>query len=135
MAPQGSDGVTRAGAPNRKQLLALAKTLRKNATPYEKRLWADLRRLKPQGFHFRRQVVIGKYIVDFACHQSKTIIELDGNQHAELDHATRDSQRDTRLKSEGYHVLRFWNSDLFENYDNVLDDIYHNAKVRLELPA
>jgi len=158
VAPKGSDGVQRAGAPiksvsaaptpppqsasrtappsrgskRRPDLLKLARTLRKNATPYEKRLWSDLRRLKSQGFHFRRQVVLGQFIIDFACHQSKVVIELDGNQHGEPEHAKRDSIRDAWLTSEGFHVLRFWNSDLHENYDNVLDDIYHAARNKLE---
>src|SRR5213080_4870918 len=63
--------------------IARARSLRKNATEAEQRLWYALRLLKPLGMHFRRQVPLGPYFPDFVCHRSKIIVELDGSQHAD----------------------------------------------------
>jgi len=72
------------------------------------------------GFKFVRQESIGPYVVDFVCRERKLIVEVDGGQHAE---STRDQIRDVYLNSEGYHVLRFWNSDVFSNINGVLESI------------
>ena len=69
--------------------------------------------------HFRRQVWLGHYIVDFACHDLKIVIEIDGGQHAEQ--MERDERRTEFLKSEGYRVLRFWNTDVLTNIEGVLE--------------
>ena len=75
------------------------------------------------GFRFRRQVPIGKFIVDFACLDAKLIIEIDGGQHNEPSHKQKDAERTGWLESEGYQVLRFWNNEVFENLDGVLQTI------------
>jgi len=98
-----------------------ARNLRKNLTEVEKKLWYWLRRQNLQEARFRRQAPIGRYIVDFACYDPKLIIELDGGQHADQQHY--DEKRDAWLKSEGFHVLRFWNHEVVENVEGVLQVI------------
>jgi very-short-patch-repair endonuclease len=98
--------------------------LRHEQTDAERELWWHLRRKMPLiGTHFRRQVVIGPYIADFASYQLKIVIELDGSQHAEADHARRDALRTRAIESHGYRVLRFWNADVLSHPDSVLDTI------------
>lgn len=71
--------------------------------------------------HFRRQVRIGPYIADFVSHSLKLIIEVDGGQHAA--NVETDRRRTQRLEADGYRVLRYWNNDVMQNIDGVLDDI------------
>lgn len=110
-----------------------ARTLRKNATDAERQLWRSLRMWKGEGLHFRRQVPFGRYIVDFACHGAKLIIELDGSQHAKDDEIVYDAERTKFLEARGYKVLRFWNSDAFANIDGLVEFIFAEAKVRLSM--
>src|ERR1700761_2485011 len=105
-----------------------ARKLRKNATDMERALWAILRTIKHQGLHFRRQAPFGKYIADFVCHSAKLVIELDGSQHADPHNARHDIVRTNFLKSQGYKVLRFWNSDVSDNSDGVAERILAEAK-------
>jgi len=101
-----------------------AKRLRKNETDAEQRLWKSLRRLPVEGSHFRRQVPIGPYVADFACLAARVVVEVDGSQHGE-DHAVEhDPKRTAWLESQGYTVLRFWNTEVFTNTDGVLEAIY-----------
>src|SRR5687767_2111152 len=92
--------------------LTTAKRLRANATGAEQKLWRALRRIPIHGSHFRRQVALGPYVADFACQQAKLVIEIDGSQHADCQVARRDADRTEWLESEGYRVVRFWNSDV-----------------------
>ena len=94
--------------------------LRRQATDTEMRLWFALRDRRLGGFKFVRQEAIGSYIVDFVCREKKLIVEVDGGQHAEN---ARDRLRDRTLIAQGYHVLRFWNSDVLSNPDGVLSTI------------
>lgn len=99
-----------------------ARQMRKSPTDAERKLWFHLRhRLQLADTHFRRQVQIGPYIVDFACHHSKLIIEVDGGQHAQ--NLAADEKRTQRLEADGYKVLRFWNNDVLSNIDGVLTEI------------
>ncbi len=99
-----------------------ARSLRTNQTDAERLLWSRLRRRQLAGFKFRRQHQVGLYICDFACVAALVIVELDGSQHAEnLDY---DLRRDRFLRSAGFEVLRFWNSDVLGRTDDVLDTIY-----------
>ena len=75
------------------------------------------------GSHFRRQVVIGPFIADFACMGAKLIIEVDGSQHGEEANVSRDATRAKWFEAEGFRVLRYWNSDVFKNIEGVLNDI------------
>ncbi|MFN0192679.1 MAG: DUF559 domain-containing protein, partial [Aestuariivirga sp.] len=99
-----------------------ARELRRNATDAERILWQQLRLLRERGFHFRRQAPIGKYIADFADFKSNTVVEVDGSQHLDSDY---DKTRDAWLKSQGFHVMRFWNADVLENLEGVTDTIHH----------
>ncbi len=75
------------------------------------------------GTSFRRQAPIGPYIVDFVCHAANLVIELDGGQHFEPEHAARDARRDAYLASKGFRVLRFNNHDVMTNRQGVLETI------------
>jgi isoleucyl-tRNA synthetase/very-short-patch-repair endonuclease len=98
-----------------------AKELRKNQTEVEKKLWAALGKDQLEGYGFRRQHPVGSYIVDFACVEKKLIVELDGGQHAE--NIAYDDARTKFLSEAGYTVLRFWNFEINENFDEVLQTI------------
>lgn len=76
------------------------------------------------GSHFRRQVPIGNFIADFACLAGKLLIEVDGSQHGDLSGATRDKKRTAWLEKEGYRVLRFWNNDITNDLEGVMETIY-----------
>ena len=100
----------------------LARTMRANPTDAEQKLWWNLRhRLAASGTHFRRQVQIGRYLVDFASHKAKMIIEVDGGQH--MTRAAQDADRTRFFESHGYRVLRYWNKDVLSNVDGVMEDI------------
>ena len=99
-----------------------ARSLRTHQTDAERLLWSRLRRRQLAGFKFRRQHQIGLYICDFTCVEAGVVVELDGSQHAEnLDY---DLRRDRFLRSAGFEVLRFWNSDVLGRTEDVLDTIY-----------
>ena len=100
-----------------------ARALRKRLTPQEVKLWVKLRELKPLGFHFRRQAPVGRYIVDFVSFRSQLIIEADGGQHGMPDGARSDQVRDGLLQSQGFKILRFWNSDIDANLAGVMESI------------
>jgi very-short-patch-repair endonuclease len=100
-----------------------ARALRKRLTPQEVKLWVKLRELKSLGFHFRRQAPIGSYIVDFISFRSQLVIEADGGQHGMPEGAQSDQARDAFLRSQGFRVLRFWNSDIDRNLDGVMESI------------
>jgi len=112
----------------------IARRLRKTMTPQEVKLWVHLRALKDQGLHFRRQVPREGNIVDFACLRSKLIIEIDGAQHGEPGNSGKDVERDARLAVAGFKVLRFWNNEVKENLDGVVETIYREAVARKSLP-
>jgi very-short-patch-repair endonuclease len=76
------------------------------------------------GSHFRRQVPIGSYVADFACLKARLLIELDGGHHSQDGIATKDEARTRWFEGEGYRVVRFWNAELSENMNGVLDTIY-----------
>jgi very-short-patch-repair endonuclease len=89
-------------------------------TGFEVRLWSALR---AQRQNFRRQTPIGPFIVDFSHHGSKLVVELDGGHHAEADALERDRARTDWLNARGYEVLRFWNADVIDNLDGVVETI------------
>lgn len=98
-----------------------AKQLRNNATDAERLLWRYLRNSQLDNIKFRRQQPIENYIVDFASFAPKLVIELDGCQHAE--NYLYDQQRDMCLCRNGFTVLRFWNNEIFENVEGVVERI------------
>ena len=105
-----------------------ARTLRNNATPAERILWQQLKLLKAEGRHFRRQVPIDRYVADFACHYPKVVVELDGGQHD--DAVLYDTARTAVLQGHGYNVLRFWNVDVFEALEGVVDQIRNAVRLK-----
>ncbi len=98
-----------------------ARALRGGMTDAEQRLWRELRGRRFAGLKFRRQKPLGRYIVDFVCLERGLIVELDGGQHAEQ--VVYDRQRDAWLNSQGFVVLRFWNHDVLQQTDTVLERI------------
>ena len=102
-----------------------ARQLRNNMTEVEKILWSQLRCKRLGELRFRRQVYIGKYIVDFACFDPKIIIEVDGSQHQEQ--LEQDHNRTSYLESLGYVVLRFWNFEITDSLDGVLETIINTV--------
>jgi very-short-patch-repair endonuclease len=98
--------------------------LRKNATYAEIKLWRHLRQVPMLGSHFRRQVPVGPYVADFACMAAKLLIEVDGGQHNEDKNIRRDQTRTQLLNAEGYRVIRFWNNEIINNIDGVMEVIY-----------
>ncbi|MEQ1403496.1 endonuclease domain-containing protein [Neorhizobium sp. Rsf11] len=115
--------------------IANARRLRKDSTDAEARLWRHLWRIPIEGTHFRRQVPIGRYFADFACHQIGLIIELDGSQHTENAARRYDEERTVYLASQGYHVIRFWNHEVLSELEAVLDTIFAIVQERLTLIA
>ena len=105
------------------RLVKLARILRKNQTPYESKLWCLLRDKRLEGLKFRRQYPIGIYIVDFCCFEKKLIIELDGGHHNQNEQIKNDQKRDQYLINQGYKILRFWNNDLDNNIEGVIEKI------------
>jgi len=104
--------------------------LRKNCTGPERKLWSALSRLRKDGFHFRRQARFSGYIVDFASHRERLIIEVDGSQHDEEVNRARDEERTSFLNRCGYRVMRYSNYDVLQNLDGVVRDIFEAASQR-----
>ena len=104
--------------------LATARRLRANATSAEEKLWRELDRIPLLRTHFRRQAPIGRYVADFACLRARLLIELDGPSHSDQTTAAKDRRRTEWLEREGYRILRFWNQEVYDNMDGVLDTIY-----------
>jgi very-short-patch-repair endonuclease len=96
-----------------------ARELRNNSTDAERVLWSQFRLWRLDGYKFRRQQPLGRYIVDFVCLEKRVVVEVDGGQHAEQ--ATLDAERDRWLRREGFVVLRFWNTEVLKNMDAVRD--------------
>ncbi len=101
-----------------KKSLTNAKDLRANQADCENILWQKIRAKKLSGIKFRRQVPVGKYIVDFVALSKKLIIELDGSQH--IENIDYDKARTEYLNKLGFTVLRFLDNDVINNIDGVL---------------
>lgn len=104
------------------ELKARANELRQTMTPTETRLWQALRANRLGGIHFRRQQIIGSYIVDFYCHAVGLVIEVDGGVH--LAQQTEDRNRDAYLQDFGLTVLRFKNDEVEQHIADVLSAIH-----------
>jgi len=109
---------------------ANARRLRSTSTDAERKLWRHLWRIPIDGSHFRRQVPIGPYIADIACHQIGLVIELDGSQHASDEGLVRDAARTVYLEDQGYKVMRFWNAEVLTELESVLDTIFAAVRER-----
>jgi len=94
--------------------------MRSHSTDAEHRLWQLLRAHRLADYKFRRQVPLDFYIADFVCFAARLIVEVDGGQHSE---SHGDERRDTYLRDQGFRILRFWNTDIFNNEEGVLTSI------------
>jgi len=103
-----------------------ARDLRRNMTEAERVLWSRIRDGQIYGARFRRQAPIGRYIVDFVWFTGKLVVELDGGQHAENQIA--DQSRTDWLASEGFEVMRFWNHEVLQDLDSVVQAIGDRIK-------
>jgi very-short-patch-repair endonuclease len=103
--------------------LKISRLLRKRQTPWEIKLWKFLRAGRFNDIKFKRQYKIGNYIVDFYCGTRKLVIELDGGQHNDKQKQIQDHIRQNFLESQGFKVLRFWNSEIDNNIEGVLETI------------
>ena len=100
----------------------LARALRKRMTDTERLLWRHLRNRELGGWKFRRQYPVGSFIVDFICVEKNVVIEVDGGQHAENEEL--DLQRSAYLNKMGYQVVRFWNNQVLQETEAVLEAIF-----------
>ena len=107
----------------KRKVIAIAKSLRNKATDAERKLWQRLKLKQIEGRKFRRQSPIGKYIADFVCFERKIVIEVDGGQHGFEHGKSADYERSEWLQKEGFRVLRFWNNEVIENIEGVLESI------------
>ncbi len=105
-----------------------AKQLRREQTEAERKLWSRLRNRQLDGWKFKRQVPKGRYILDFYCAEAALIVELDGGQHAEENAVRHDAKRTKYLQESGYRIVRFWNHEVFEDIDTVLQSIWHKVQ-------
>lgn len=106
----------------------IARKLRRSVTRQEGKLWLRLRELKKLGFHFRRQVPIKNFIVDFACYHPRIVIELDGSQHSRLGDKLKDTKRDAILAADGFKLVRVWNTDVDRNLEGVFEQILRELR-------
>ena len=110
--------------------LGRARTLRRESTDAERKLWLQLRAGRFDGFKFRRQYPIPPYIADFCCVEKRLVIELDGSQHSQEGEAARTAH----LAAQGFHVLRFWDNDVLIRTDSVLEAIWNATHAPNPLP-
>ena len=113
-----------------------ARTLRREQTDFERKLWYALRNRRLGEFKFRRQQPIGPYVVDFVCFETRLVVELDGSQHDRAENVAADCVRTKFLESRGYRVLRFRNQALIESLDGVVEAIFaasHEERRKLHL--
>lgn len=104
-----------------KRLTDRARALRNEPTPQEWALWRLLSRYRPK---FTRQLSIHPFVTDLACREARLIVEIDGSQHAD---SASDEERTRILESEGWTVIRVWNSEVDENAEGVAQAILLKA--------
>ncbi len=104
------------------QTKKLQRTLRKNLTIAERKLWSALRLGQMNGYKFRRQHPFDNFILDFVCLEEKLVIEIDGSQHFEL--SEKDAQRTRVLEKAGFRVMRFWNNEVMNEFESVKEAIF-----------
>ena len=109
------------------QITENARGLRKTMTDVERLLWLRLRG-EQLGVKFRRQHPLLSFVLDFVCLDLKLIVELDGSQHA--DAQSYDDYRTKCLNDAGYLVLRFWNNQVIEELEGVVEEIYRQIELR-----
>lgn len=99
------------------------KRLRADQTDAEKKLWDNLRNKQFQGLKFLRQYSVGKYVLDFYCPKFRLAIEIDGGQHNDPQIRKQDEERTNILQQNDIRVVRFWNNEVLNNLEGVLDQL------------
>jgi very-short-patch-repair endonuclease len=112
-----------------KELTSYSRANRKNQTDVEKILWHHLRNKQIEGLKFRRQYPVGSYILDFYCIESQLAIELDGSQH--IGNKSYDTIRSQYFNKLGIEILRFWDNEIIENIDGVLEVVRNKVTQNL----
>ncbi len=107
-----------------------SRSLRKDNVPAEHLLWKVIRKRALGGFKFRRQHPVGSYFVDFACVECAVVVEVDGESH--LDRRDEDIERTKHIQSEGWLVLRYWNTEVYDDLETVKQSIYQTCLQRAE---
>ena len=115
-------------------MLERAQRLRANSTPAERRMWSLLRGKRLAGLKFRRQHVVGNYIVDFVCLPARLIIEVDGDSHGDDEAAIRDARRSEEIERFGYRVIRFWDHYVLNDADGGVHEAILDALMDSALP-
>jgi len=105
------------------------KGLRRNNTEAEKTFWMHVHNRRFSGRKFYRQYSLGSYILDFYCPELKVAIELDGGQHNQDDNKEYDAARSVYLKAQGIEVMRFWNNDVLNNIEGVLNKLAESVNL------
>ena len=113
-----------------KSNIPLARTLRKNMTPWERKLWYQFLRSYP--VRFQRQKAIGEYIVDFYCAKARLVLELDGGGHYTAEQAEKDKIRTNELEHMNLKVIRLCNLDIDRDFNGVCE--YIDLHVKNSLP-
>ncbi len=108
-----------------KRFTRTAHTLRRDMTEAERKLWARLRNRQIDKVKFVKQLPVGPFVADFAARSLGLIIELDGGQHSE----SRDAARSELIEAHGYRVIRFWNNDVMDNLEGVLETIVREIRI------
>ena len=106
--------------------------MRSTPTEAEHRLWQILRAKRFAGHKFKRQLPIDHYIGDLVCLTSRLIVEADGGQHNDSAH---DERRDAYLRRQGFRILRFWNNEIFNEEEAVMERIYDALQAPLPNPS
>ncbi len=115
-----------------KEIVPVAKMLRKNMTKEENHLWYDF--LKTYPVRFSRQKVLGKYVADFYSASAKIIIELDGSQHYETEGMAKDEERTKYLEEYGLKIIRIPNNEVNQNFRGVCEYIDKIVRQSLSQP-
>jgi very-short-patch-repair endonuclease len=119
--------------PTDSVILDRARRLRREMTEPERKLWRFLRERPLVGVKFRRQVPVGNFIADFCCGEHQLIVELDGGQHAEQEDA--DASRSRFLAEKGFRVLRFWNDQVLNGAEFVVEEILKAIALDARAPS
>lgn len=112
------------------RLTTTARHLRRRSTDVERRLWNYVRNRQIGGYKIRRQFPVNGYVLDFACEELRFAIELDGGQHNQNAEKIYDTIRTKKLEAAGWQVVRFWNNELLENMEGVLNRILQLLQAR-----
>jgi very-short-patch-repair endonuclease len=108
-----------------------ARSLRREMTPAEKALWTALRGRRFDGLKFRRQYPTGQYVLDFYCLELHLALEIDGESH--LGKEEHDELRTKAIEAEGINIVRFWNTQVYDEFESVMEAIWRECQQRRSL--